>query len=149
MPTVFDGKVLLAHHNPGDTPYLLVTFIGLYREDVADSVYLMKELVERAGLACVGITTRVRNFYLHEEMDAIAGLVRDIRQPGQKIIVVGQSSAGFAAAKFATLLQADYVLAFSPIFSAHAADLGLDEGTERESGFLKAAVRIHRIEPDV
>lgn len=149
MAIIYNGEVLVAHHNPGDTSYLLITLIGLYHENDAETDYLMRELVEREGITCIGITTRLRNFYLHDEMHEIAALVRRTRRSGQMVIVIGQSSAGYAAVKFADLLGADQVLAFSPIFSAHEADLGLTEDMQREIGFLRGAVRMHRIEQEV
>ena len=145
MSIIFNGAELVAHHNPGETPFLLVTFMGAFHEGEAETLYLMKNVVEAEGIACVGVTARIRNLYISPEIEAIAAEVRTIRRPGQKVIVLGQSSGGYAAVKFANLFAADYVLTFSPIFSLDPDDLGLSPGQEAELAILRSAIRFHRV----
>ncbi len=144
MPIIANGDTLVAHHNPGDTSFLLVTFIGAFHEGEVESRYLMKEIVEIAGISCVGLTARVRHLYICPEIEEIAAQVRAMRQPGQKLIILGQSSGGFAAVKFANLFDADYAVALSPIFSMDEQDLGLTEDMQQEREFLQTAIRFHR-----
>ena len=145
MSIIFNGAELVAHHNPGDTPYLLLTFMGAFHEGEAEDLFLMKNMVEAADIACVGVAARMRNLYISAEIETVAAKVREIRRPDQKVIVLGQSSGGYAAVKFANLFAADYVLTFSPIFSLDPDDLGLAADDEEQLAFLRGAIRFHRV----
>ena len=145
MSIIFNGAELVAHHNPGKTSFLLLTFLGAFHEGVAESLYLMKDVVEAEGISCVGVSARLRNLYVSDEIQTVAAKFREIRQPNQKVIVLGQSSGGYAAVKFANLFGADAVLTFSPIFSLDAHDLGYSADMEPELAFLRSAIRFHRV----
>ena len=149
MPIIANGETLVAHHHPGETSFLLVTFIGAFHEGETEHVYLMKDIVESTGIACVGIATRLRNLYISDELDGIAAQVRAIRRPGQKLITLGQSSGGYAAIKFADLFGADHAVAFSPTFSMDEEDLGLTEDMKIERTFLHSALRFHKVPRDI
>ena len=149
MPIVFDGAEIVAHHHPGETSFLLVTFMGAFHEDEAADLYLMKDVVEAEGIACVGVPPRRRNLYISDELEAVVAKVHEIRRPDQKVIVLGQSSGGYAAVKFANRLGAHSVLAFSPIYSLDAADLGYSADMEPELAFLRSALRFHRVSPAI
>ncbi|MBE7211037.1 MAG: hypothetical protein INR65_08455 [Gluconacetobacter diazotrophicus] len=145
MPLIYSGDVLALHHNPGDTPFLLVTFMGAFAEHSATTTYQMREIVEKEGIACAGVTNRVRNMYVHPEIEAVIERIRALRRPDQKVIVLGQSLGGFAAIKYADRLGADQVIAFSPIFSLDETDLGLSEHQTYELAILRGAIRFHRV----
>lgn len=149
MSIIANGTTLVAHHHPGDTSFLLVTFLGAFHEAEAEHVYLMRDIVQSSGIACVGITSRVRNLYISDELPEIAAKVRAIRKPGQKLMVLGQSSGGFAAIKFADLFEADQAVAFSPTFSLDEEDLGLTEDMKIERSFLQSAIRFHRVPREI
>ena len=144
MPIIFNGDTLVVHHNPSDSPFLLVTFIGSFHEHQTDHNYLMRNTVERSGIACIGVTTRVRNLFICDEIKAVAALVQTKRRRGQKMIILGQSSGGYACLKFADLFGADYVLAVAPVFSMDVDDLGLTEEMREERQFLQDAIRFHK-----
>ena len=149
MALIFSGESLVAHHNVGNTPYLLVTFIGAFYEKEAETLYFLKDFAEGDNVSCVGVTSRERNFYLSDEINEIARKTQALRRPSQKIVLIGQSVGGFAAVKFAALFAADYVLAFSPIFSVHEDDLDLPKDDRESRHFLQQALKFHRIPPEV
>ena len=149
MPIIFNGQDMVAHHHPGGSAYLLVTFLGAFHEEEADATYLMKDHAERDGIHVVGVTSRVRNLYLSPEIDEVAARVHELRRPGQKVILLGQSIGGFAAIKFADLFGADQVVAFSPIFSVDETDLCLTPAMEGERQILRSAIRFHRVPLDI
>ena len=149
MSIIFRGKSLVAHHNAADTSFLVVTFIGAFHENEAESVYLMKEVVERDHIACVGLTARQRNLYISDEIEEIAAKVKALRVPGQKLIMLGQSIGGYAAIKFANLFGADYSVAFSPTFSLDVSDLGLQESQQEERELLEKGLRFHHVPREI
>ena len=149
MPKIFDGETLVAHYNPGVTPFIVVTFIGAFHEHAADTAYLMKEAIEADNITCVGITSRTRNLYISDELKDIAAATAALRQPDQKLIVLGQSSGGYAAIKFAALFKADCAVAFAPIFSLDESDLGFTEEMAQERSFLEMGLRFHRVPREI
>ncbi len=149
MAIIFNGEKLVAHHHEGNGDVLLVTFIGAFHEEAAETHYLMREAVERNHLDCVGVTARVRNLFVSDEIYAIAERARALRRPEQKVVVIGQSTGGYAAVKFAQAFGADYVLSFAPLYSLDVTDLGLTPDMTLALQVLEQGLRFHRVPPEI
>ena len=145
MAIIFNGETLVAHHYQGSSTTLLITFIGAFHESTAETHYLMREAVEHNDIDCVGITARVRNLYISHEMDAIAEKVRALQHTPKKIVVLGQSTGGYAAVKFADKLGAHCVISFAPLYSLDVDDLELTEEMGPARQLLEQGLRFHKI----
>ncbi|MCQ8278712.1 hypothetical protein NFI95_09630 [Acetobacteraceae bacterium KSS8] len=139
---VFSGQQLVAHWNKGESDYLLVTFDQLNTELVAETHFLLQAQVVPGRISCIGVTTRVRNFYRSSEIERIVAEVEKVRGD-RPVIVFGQSAGGYAALKYSGLLRADYVIACSPFFAVRPDELGLTD--ERQKRILVHMMATHNV----
>ena len=128
---VYMGDEIAAYHNPGQSDYLLVTFSELHHERQGEDHYFVKHLVEKADISCIGIVNTVKSFYLSAEMEAVVGIVDQVRGD-RKVIVFGQSMGAYAAIKYSAALRADYVMACSPFYSMDPDELDLPSERHRQ-----------------
>ena len=127
---IYQGKEIVGYHNIGISDYLLVTFSELHHERLGDGHYFLKQLVEKAGISCIGVINTVKGFYLSPEMTEIHRVVDTVRGD-RKVIVFGQSMGGYAAIKNSASLRADYVIACSPFYSMDEDELELPSDRHR------------------
>lgn len=120
---IFDGEELVLHYLPGQANFLLVTFIGSHREKYATQEFLLQDFALRNEIPCLGITCKVRNFYLSDEIDAILSAAGNILKTSRPIVLVGNSMGGYAALKYSRRFGATHVLAVSPAYSLNHEDL--------------------------
>lgn len=114
MMIIFEGEELFLHYHKGDTDYIIITFLGAYETDIAREKFFLKPIVEKYNISCIGITPKIDNYYLHFDMHEIISLCNNITKDYKKIILIGQSVAGYAVLKYSKQLNADIVLALAP-----------------------------------
>ena len=139
---VFTGQQIVVHANEGASDYLLVSFNQLNSEHVASEHYFLQPQVEHQNIACIGVMTTEKGFYLSPEIDAVVRLVDEARR-GRPVIVFGQSMGGYAALKHSAALRADYVIAASPFYSMDPDDLELP--SERHRKILMHSLAHHGV----
>ena len=142
MIPIFEGKELFAYHHRGSSGYLLITFSGAGHVDYAGHWFLMKDVVQRNDINCIGITSNTRNFFLTDEMSEIERVTRSIRKSFKTIILLGPSMGAYAAIKYSRTLGATHVLSFSPQYSMDADELEL---AEDQKVYLRSGMIAHRI----
>ncbi|MDI2112003.1 hypothetical protein [Commensalibacter nepenthis] len=111
---IYEGKELFLHHHEGNTDYIIISFLGAHETNIAKETFFLKPIVEKYNISCLGITPKVDNYYLHSDMHEIISLCNDITKNYKKIILIGQSVAGYAVIKYSKQLNADVVLALAP-----------------------------------
>jgi pimeloyl-ACP methyl ester carboxylesterase len=129
---IYEGEELIVHYNQGTSRDLLVTFAPAYREHVAETYYFARSAVEQRAYNCIGITTKVRAYYVTPEMDEVYRLVEQHARRARRIIVMGHSMGGWAALKFSGRLKADRVICFAPTYSLDPDDLDLQSELHRK-----------------
>lgn len=111
---IFKGQEILLHQHKGNTDYIIISFIGAGHNHEADNNFFLKPIVEKYNISCLGITSKIDNYYIHEDMKEVIALCNQIASSYQKVIVVGLCMAAYAALKYSKLLNADTVFAMCP-----------------------------------
>lgn len=111
---IFEGEELILHHNKGKTNYIIISFMGTGHKEEANTQYFLKSIVEKKNISCLGMTTKVYQYYIHPEIEVILSLCNEITKDYQKVIVIGLSMGGYAALKYSKRLKADVVFAMAP-----------------------------------
>ncbi|WP_155931544.1 hypothetical protein [Methylopila sp. 73B] len=101
--------------NEGGGDYLLITF-----NDAADALktdgrsFWGQALVEKNGVATIGVVTTEKNWYAPSAMEEVAARLKPILARYPKVLCYGNSMGGYAAIRFSKLLGATHVLAIVP-----------------------------------
>lgn len=117
---IFEGEELLLHYHEGTSDYILITFASADQTDQAYHRYFLQPIAEKYQLSCLGITTKVDNFYQHSDMHHIIPLCNEITQNYQKIVIIGLSMGAYAALKFSAELHANIVFAMGARYTLDA-----------------------------
>lgn len=117
---IFEGEELLLHYHEGTSDYILITFASADQTDQAYHRYFLQPIAEKYQLSCLGITTKVDNFYQHSDMHHIIPLCNEITQRYKKVIIIGLSMGAYAALKFSAELHANIVFAMGARYTLDA-----------------------------
>ncbi|OUI78156.1 hypothetical protein HK18_08875 [Commensalibacter intestini] len=117
---IFEGEELLLHYHEGTSDYILITFASADQTDQAHHRYFLQPIAEKYQLSCLGITTKIDNFYQHSDMHHIIPLCNEITQNYQKVIIIGLSMGAYAALKFSAELHANIVFAMGARYTLDA-----------------------------
>lgn len=142
MSIVFKGEELFAHQHRGSSSYLLITFSSAGHIDQASQWFLMRDVVQRNDITCIGITSSSKNFFISPEIFEIEKQTRQLRSRYSEVVILGVSMGAYAAIKYSKLFGATRVISFSPQYSLDADELELDE---EQRVHLRGGMLLHRI----
>ncbi|MDI2112179.1 hypothetical protein [Commensalibacter nepenthis] len=108
---IFEGEELLLHFHEAASDYIIISFASADQTEHAYDRYFLQPIAEKYHLSCLGITTKIDNFYQHSDMHHIIPLCNEITQHYKKIIIIGLSMGAYAALKFSAALHANIVFA--------------------------------------
>lgn len=112
---VFDGQEIVINYHEGSSDYIFVSFNSLGTNNHENKErYFLKPIAEKYNFSCLGIITKVDNYYLHPEMQQVIEVCNNITKNYKKIIVIGLSMGGYGALKYSKALNADIVFTMSP-----------------------------------
>ena len=120
---IFEGEEIVLHYNKGNSPYVLVSFIGAYHEAETAWNYLCRDYAEANDVTCLGFTSKVRNFFVSSEMPQALEVARSHIAGHQAVISVGQSMGGYACLRYSREIGATHVISSSPFYSLDPDDL--------------------------
>ncbi|WP_271834001.1 hypothetical protein [Commensalibacter communis] len=120
MMIIFEGEELLLHFHEAESDYIIISFASADQTEQAYNRYFLKPIVEKYHLSCLGITTKIDNFYQHSDMHHIIPLCNEITQYYKKIIIIGLSMGAYAALKFSAALHANIVFAMGARYTLDA-----------------------------
>lgn len=112
---VFDGQEIVINYHEGSSDYIFVTFNSLGTNNHENKErYFLQPIAEKYNFACLGIITKVNNYYLHPEMQEVIDICNNITKNYKKVIITGLSMGGYGALKYSKALNADVVFPMSP-----------------------------------
>ncbi len=106
---------------------VFVTFESYADERGADRAGFGERFLQSRGFTAYHFLPRSNSWYQYPEMRDALVRVRAAIGPGKRVMTYGMSMGGYAAFRFADLLGADCVLAFSPQFSIDPALIGWEQ----------------------
>lgn len=111
---IFDGQEVVINYHEGNSDYIFITFnsLGTNNHENKES-YFLKPIAEKYNFACLGIITKINNYYLHPEIQEVINLCNNITKNYKKIIITGLSMGGYGALKYSKALNADIVFPMS------------------------------------
>ena len=121
MSYIHNGIEIVAKHFPGNSEYLVVSFMFGGRTEFAEKEFFLQGIQNKINIDLIGISTKVGKWYISKEMEDVIIKIKEITN--KKIICVGVSMGGFASLKYGKALGAFSVLAFSPQWSINPIDL--------------------------
>ncbi|GBQ93513.1 hypothetical protein [Asaia krungthepensis] len=111
---LFDSDDIVVHYQEGSREFILVTFIGIGHEANAGATYFGKPVVEADNIACLGVTTRKRNWYYSNNMHTALRVMQRVMAEYEKTVTIGLSAGAYAAIKYAGMLGSERTLALGP-----------------------------------
>lgn len=114
---IYESNDIVVHYHTGSSDTLLITFLGIGHEANALHTYFGKPIVENHNIACIGFTTKERNWYYCANMDDALRVVNEYSTNFKKIIAIGISAGAYASIKYSKKLKSHTTLAFAPQLS--------------------------------
>jgi len=111
---IFEDNSIVLHHFEGDTDYIIISFAPYGETAKAKETFFLDKIVKKYNISCLGITTKVDNYYLCEDMEQVIILCNTITNKYKKIIIIGWSMGGYAGLKYSKKLNANIVFAMAP-----------------------------------
>lgn len=129
MTFLYNGEEIVVKHFPGESEYLVVSFMFGGRTDFAEKEFFLQEVQKKINIELIGISTKVGKWYISHEMDDVIKIIKNFSN--KKIICIGVSMGGFGALKYGRAFGAFSVLSFAPQWSINPDDL-IDNPNEGE-----------------
>ncbi|MCC6103548.1 hypothetical protein [Acetobacter sp.] len=114
---IYESNDIVVHYHTGPSDTLLITFLGIGHEANALHTYFGKPIVESHNIACIGFTTKERNWYYCPNMEEALKIAKEYSKHFKKIIALGISAGAYASIKYSKNLKSDITLAFAPQLS--------------------------------
>lgn len=138
-------KHIELYARPGEGEFLLITFAPKFY--VAENGrFWGHTLAEQLHCPCLAFVSKNPTWYPADEMRVLAKAVRPHTSSRKRIINYGASMGGYAAIKYARLMNATTTIAMSPQYSIDPADVPFDP--RYKSFFNKALHDRMRIKPE-
>ena len=117
---VCDTGRVAALYQPRQSETLIISFAPRQdRQSIWGSSFL-----QRFGTALLGLVDYRASWFPAADMATVLEAVRPLLAPYRRIILYGFSMGGYGALKYSARLGAEAVLAFSPQYSIHPAEVG-------------------------
>ncbi|QNT79387.1 hypothetical protein [Entomobacter blattae] len=113
---IFDSDDIIVQYEPGNTDYVLITFMGVGHEEEARESFFLKGYCLKHNISCVGFTSLKRSWYLSEHTEHALQACLSVTRNYRKAIGIGSSAGGFAVIKHAQRLNCEFVFSLAPTF---------------------------------
>lgn len=113
---IYDGEHIQVLYDARGGETVLVTFNEM--ESYANGkTYWAESVARQAGLSCIGVMSKKKNWFPISDMLYAARIVTPIALSFKHRVTYGFSQGGYAAVRYSKALSATHVLSFSPQYS--------------------------------
>jgi len=111
---IMEGKELVLHFHEGNTKYCVLTFPARLETQNARNTFFGESIFKKYNISSIGLTTKVDNWYICDEIDNFIQKIKNITEKYDKIVAIGPSMGAYPAIKHSKFLNIYRILALAP-----------------------------------
>ncbi|MBF0858877.1 hypothetical protein HKD24_06570 [Gluconobacter sp. LMG 31484] len=127
-----EGKELVLHFHEGNTKYCVLTFPARLETQHARNTFFGESIFKKYNISSIGLTTKVDNWYICDEMDGFIQKIKTITEKYNKIVAIGPSMGSYPAIKYSKILNVHRILALAPKWTIDPDLINLEDDNTRK-----------------